>query len=549
MRNDVMIMSPATSSTGPVSAPCSEMGSTSVSVQDFPRLLSLSRNSKIKEFEEDMERRGKVLKDQLAELVELLAALEMDRNCLIEEGLTGDDVDTMLLSDESIQRRSDMINQYRSEVQQNVTRVLQLRDHITRLHRLLHRDTEIDDETFALFDSPRPSSIEALQKKLKELEVSKQSRLETYIQCLRQEIAAFQGLCFQTKCEVSSSSVDVSKTSDRGSRETINMPDITVEEIAHRPVIPTLDLKSRRETLDKTFKISDTMDKTITPTDEFGDGFGRPSLTSTPTEVGRPSLTSTPNKECPPSCGDKKLKQWEEQDDQENRNTLNQTYTLPNDLLKPAKTPDIDTEVLQLEEELDRWESFYNSNSELFELIRRWNNLNERYTQLQQPSPDKYNNRGGALLQAQKESTKIAKELPKIEQKVLADMDKILGEEIKINGMDLEDYFADNRATTTLSRSSSVRHSKKSITTPRSTPTPRTPSMRQKKASSESNNKRTPEPSPRNTVVVTPKPKTNQITSRRDSLKKSDAFERSESRRKSMRKRTSIDALDQIGKK
>ena len=60
-----------------------------------------------------MERRGKVLKDQLAELVELLEALEMDRNCLIEEGLTGDDVDTMLLSDDSIQRRSDMINMYR----------------------------------------------------------------------------------------------------------------------------------------------------------------------------------------------------------------------------------------------------------------------------------------------------------------------------------------------------------------------------------------------------------------------------------------------------
>eukprot|EP00116_Pleurobrachia_bachei_P013986 sb/3474248/ len=88
-----------------------------------------------------------------------------------------------------------------------------------------------------------------------------------------------------------------------------------------------------------------------------------------------PQITNTPARN---RCGDKKLKQWEEQDDQENRNTLNQTYTLQNDLLKPAKTPDIDTEVLQLEEELDRWESFYNSNSELFELIRRWNNLNER---------------------------------------------------------------------------------------------------------------------------------------------------------------------------
>lgn len=51
-----------------------------------------------------------------------------------------------------------------------------------------------------------------------------------------------------------------------------------------------------------------------------------------------------------------------------------------------------------------------------------------RFAELDTPSPDKYNNRGGSLLQSQKEAAKISKELPKIESKVLAEMDKTIGE-------------------------------------------------------------------------------------------------------------------------
>ena len=46
--------------------------------------------------------------------------------------------------------------------------------------------------------------------------------------------------------------------------------------------------------MDKTFKITDlNLDKTLTPDDDGGDVtlFGRPSLTSTPTEKGPTSLT------------------------------------------------------------------------------------------------------------------------------------------------------------------------------------------------------------------------------------------------------------------
>ena len=48
--------------------------------------------------------------------------------------------------------------------------------------------------------------------------------------------------------------------------------------------------------------------------------------------------------------------------------------------------------------------------------------------ELQTPSPDKYNNRGGSLLQSQKEAAKITKEIPKLEAKVLSEVEKLDGE-------------------------------------------------------------------------------------------------------------------------
>ena len=51
-----------------------------------------------------------------------------------------------------------------------------------------------------------------------------------------------------------------------------------------------------------------------------------------------------------------------------------------------------------------------------------------RFAELETPSPDKYNNRGGSLLQSQKEAAKISKEIPKIESRVLAEVDKTIGE-------------------------------------------------------------------------------------------------------------------------
>ena len=64
-----------------------------------------------------------------------------------------------------------------------------------------------------------------------------------------------------------------------------------------------------------------------------------------------------------------------------------------------------------------------------FEVVSKALNTNfPRFYELEAPSPDKYNNRGGALLQSQKEAAKISKEIPKIENKVLTEIDKRVGE-------------------------------------------------------------------------------------------------------------------------
>ena len=50
--------------------------------------------------------------------------------------------------------------------------------------------------------------------------------------------------------------------------------------------------------------------------------------------------------------------------------------------------------------------------------------------EIESPSLAKYNNRGGSLLQGQKEAAKISKEIPKLEGRVIAEMDKMVGEVI-----------------------------------------------------------------------------------------------------------------------
>ena len=132
---------------------------------------------------------------------------------------------------------------------------------------------------------------------------------------------------------------------------------------------------------------------------------------------------------------------------------------LENNENKDSNNPDC--RLLHLEADLEAWESFYKSNRFIFDMVAKWRDLNDRYLELQAPNPDKYNNRGGALLQSQKESSKISKDIPRLESKILTEVDKLNGEEIRINDYSIEDYFSEFRATTTLNRIQTLRKSKR----------------------------------------------------------------------------------------
>jgi len=123
-----------------------------------------------------------------------------------------------------------------------------------------------------------------------------------------------------------------------------------------------------------------------------------------------------------------------------------------------------EAQVRNLEEELESWESFYQSNKCIFELIAKWKELNDKYLAMETPSPDKYNNRGGCLLRMQKEAARLLREIPKLEAEILSEVEKLNGETIKINGLFVEDYFSEYRATTSLNRQSSIRRSRRKST-------------------------------------------------------------------------------------
>lgn len=434
----------------------------SIQSDNIHRILSLLQ-SQIKEFEEDMSRRTVRLNEQLTELCILVDSLEIDRSGLIEEGLLSeDDPDSLTLSDDAMNRRDDLISKYRNEVQDKKSLSTDLSEKLCRLHRLLYKDPLPDTADIRTsFSCPKPSSLTRLQEHLDELNKEKQGKLDAYVAGIKLEIDEFQKLCFQTRCQVSSSE-DTNNTRDTSSdlktssTDTLDLPDILLDNLENKDTSNTDH--SSRESLtrhaltrqDSVFsnQTKDDVDEINLIDDEDDD------LTKSNHVLSKDINSSSDHTDdISKSDGVSLVYGVSNVDEVSNISSIDNIANLGS--ISRADS------ISRLEEELETWESFYKSNREMFEMIRKWKELNERFFELEAPSPDKYNNRGGALLQSQKEAAKISKEIPKIENKVVAEIEKMVGEEIRINGLHPEDYFIENRATTTLSRMNSVRRSRK----------------------------------------------------------------------------------------
>lgn len=70
--------------------------------------------------------------------------------------------------------------------------------------------------------------------------------------------------------------------------------------------------------------------------------------------------------------------------------------------------------------ELDRWKKFHTDNHRIFELYKQHNSLFEKLLELngRGKSANRYHNRGGQLLQEERQRKMVAKELPRVEEEL-----------------------------------------------------------------------------------------------------------------------------------
>lgn len=89
------------------------------------------------------------------------------------------------------------------------------------------------------------------------------------------------------------------------------------------------------------------------------------------------------------------------------------------DKCEAYKTEGLFTDVIAdaLEAEINRLQAFYQKHESLYRQVKEWEHLLVEYTILERKAndPNRYNNRGGALLQEEKARKRIMKDLPKLE--------------------------------------------------------------------------------------------------------------------------------------
>lgn len=109
----------------------------------------------------------------------------------------------------------------------------------------------------------------------------------------------------------------------------------------------------------------------------------------------------------------------------------------------------LDDEVLEIhEQELERLQKFYCENESIFVKCNKWKNFIHRLNELEIKSkdPNRFNNRGGALLQEEKERKQLQKGIPKLEnelKQIAKEWSTKHGQIFTIYGKPIEVYFAE----------------------------------------------------------------------------------------------------------
>lgn len=117
------------------------------------------------------------------------------------------------------------------------------------------------------------------------------------------------------------------------------------------------------------------------------------------------------------------------------------------DECKSYKTEGVFTDAVvdALETEIGRLQSFYQRHESLYSQVKQWEQLLEEFTVLEKKAndPNRYNNRGGALLQEEKTRKRIMKDLPKLEanlEELIKKWEEEQNLKFVIYGMAFSDY-------------------------------------------------------------------------------------------------------------
>ncbi|XP_029645521.1 protein regulator of cytokinesis 1 isoform X2 [Octopus sinensis] len=105
-----------------------------------------------------------------------------------------------------------------------------------------------------------------------------------------------------------------------------------------------------------------------------------------------------------------------------------------------------------LEAEINNLQGFYERHKNLYSQVRQWEEILEEYTVLEKKAtdPNRFNNRGGALLQEEKARKRIIKELPKLEANLQELINKWEEEQklkFSIYGMEFSEYVTQRYKT------------------------------------------------------------------------------------------------------
>lgn len=125
--------------------------------------------------------------------------------------------------------------------------------------------------------------------------------------------------------------------------------------------------------------------------------------------------------------------------------------------------------LIKTESEFEKLKNFKNLYQGVFEKLREWEESLEKYIELEKKSmdPNRFNNRGGALLQNERDRKMLNKKLPRLDKEIRTMVSTIEANSnfpFNTYGLDINEFFEDNWKHISISKDDAMRNLSKKLT-------------------------------------------------------------------------------------